>query len=79
MIGYSRDPQQKVAWYEQIDPETWANHEITRLTLSGPRSFAESMDVSDLDGDGGYDIIAKGWLHGQAFLYENTCDPAGGG
>jgi hypothetical protein len=137
VVGYSHDPEQKVAWYEQIDSETWANHEITRLTLNGPRSFAESMDVRDLDGDGDpdvivgeyrvdfgvgeepanlwilenlgqgaswaqhlvhfgdshyqssravdmdndgdYDIIAKGWLHGQVFLYENTCDPAGGG
>ena len=137
VIGYSHDPEQKVAWYEQIDPETWVNHEITRLTLNAPRSVAESMDVRDLDGDGDpdvivgeyrvdfgvgeepanlwilenlgqgaswaqhlvyfgdshyqssravdmdgdgdYDIIAKGWLHGQVFLYENTCAPVGGG
>lgn len=126
-----------MAWYEQVSPSTWVNHEIARLTLKAPRSFAESMDVADIDddgdpdvilgeyrvnfgvgeepanlwilenrsqgaswaqhlvhfgdshyqssraadmdGDGDFDIIAKGWLHGQVFVYENTCDPVSAG
>lgn len=47
----------------------WARHKV----YTGDSHYQSSRAV-DIDGDGDYDILAKGWFKNEVFLYENTTE-----
>lgn len=72
-VRFTEEQPGATLWiFENRGGGEWVRH----LVYTGDSHYQSSRAV-DIDGDGDFDIIAKGWFKNEVYLYENTtgCAP----
>ena len=72
-VRYTEEQPGATLWiFENQGGGTWARHPV----YTGDSHY-QSSRIVDIDADGDFDIVAKGWFRSEVYLYENTtaCAP----
>jgi hypothetical protein len=70
-VRYTEEQPGAVLWIFENQDGVWLRHQV----YVGDSHYQSSRAV-DIDADGDYDIVAKGWFRNEVYLYENTTECA---
>ena len=68
-VRYTEEQPGAILWIFENQDGVWLRHQV----YVGDSHYQSSRAV-DIDTDGDYDIVAKGWFRNEVYLYENTTD-----
>ncbi len=68
-VRYTEEQPGAILWIFENQDGVWLRHQV----YVGDSHYQSSRAV-DIDTDGDYDIVAKGWFRNEVYLYENTTE-----